>query len=153
MVASLAMATFALLGTLANGLDCTFTERCRSGLCDSVEAPMKVLFSPTAIPSKPSVFVLGDARLFEGRAVTAAEVRAMTTMFRDFRFQPDTYAYAPAGMSGYDPAQGSVQFAVGERLVTVAADGKARVDPVREGLPGLDWITSFSGQCSARIYE
>lgn len=145
--------SFTLLGTLANGLDCQFTERCRSGLCDTVEAPLMVLFSPTAVPGKPSIFLLGDRRLFEGNPVSAAAVPAMTRMFPDFHFQPDAYVYAPGAMGGYDPGPGSVQLLVGERAVNVAGDGKAEVFTIREGLPGLDWITSFSGQCSARTTE
>lgn len=152
MVPAIAL-TFTLVGTLANGLDCQFTERCRSGLCDSVEAPLKVLFSPTAIRGKPAVFLLGDRRLFEGQPVTEAAVPAMTRMFRDFRYQAETYVYAPGGMGGYDPGPGSVQLLVGGRAVNVAGDGRAEVFTLREGLPGLDWITTFSGQCSARIYE
>lgn len=153
MFPALVLSTFTLLGTLANGLDCTFTERCRSGLCDSVEAPAKVLFSASAIPNKPAIFVLGDRRLFEGEPVTEAAAPAVRRMFRDFQFKPDAYVYGPGGLGGYEPANGSVQVLVGGRAMNVTGEGAAEVFTIREGMPGLDWITRFSGHCSARTYE
>lgn len=153
MLPAVLLAAIPLLGTTANGLQCSFDSRCVRGVCLGVsEAPMRVVFVRTPTSTKPTVFVLGDQRLFEGRDIGPAEVPAMSSVFGDFGFAPETFTYAVGRIDAYDPAQGTLGLEVGGHHLTVAAEGTAEVVSLREGRPGVSWFTRYTGTCTARTY-
>lgn len=153
MLPAVLLAAIPLLGATANGLECKLDHRCVSGVClGSEPAAMRVVFIKTPNPAKPTVFVLGDERLMQGMEIGEREIPAMSSVFGSFDYRPKTYAYAVGRINAYDPASGSVEVAVGGQNLVVAPDGQAEVTSLREGRPGLSWLTRHTGTCTARNF-
>ncbi|WP_290690138.1 MULTISPECIES: hypothetical protein [unclassified Haematobacter] len=153
MLPAVLLAAIPLLGATANGLECKLDHRCMSGVCLSSEpAAMRVVFVRTPNPAKPTVFVLGNERLMQGMEISEREIPAMSSVFGSFEFKPRTYAYAVGRIESYDPATGSVEVAVGGNSLSVAADGQAEVTSLRQGRPGISWLTRYTGTCTTRNF-